>query len=329
MLQQQSTPRHRWCGDDAVTVSIDAPTTSTDRSARLYLPAGTTARAPFDLVITPETAGWGYSSLRVITLGPGESFEFGTKSDEMIVLPLAGGVDVTIGDTTFKLAGRESVFTGVTDTAYLPIDSQVTLFSPAGGTIALPGARVDRTLPFRYQPASKVDVALRGAGSATRQVNNFGMGSGMECVKMLATEVLTPASNWSSYPPHKHDEDNGTETELEEIYYYKFVTTAPAGSPARAAKSVGYQRVYGTVERPIEVLEEVADGDTVLVPHGWHGPCIASPSHHMYYLNVMAGPGEGRAWGISDDPNHGWVRDTWADQPTDPRLPFYTAPAAD
>ena len=49
----------------------------------------------------------------------------------------------------------------------------------------------------------------------------------------------------------------------------------------------------------------------------------------MYYLNVMAGPGEGRAWGISDDPNHGWVRDTWADQPTDPRLPFYTAPAAD
>ena len=77
------------------------------------------------------------------------------------------------------------------------------------------------------------------------------------------------------------------------------------------------------------MLEEVTDGDTVLVPHGWHGPCIASPSHHMYYLNVMAGPGADRAWGISDDPDHGWVRATWADQPTDPRLPFYTAPDAD
>jgi 5-deoxy-glucuronate isomerase len=153
------------------------------------------------------------------------------------------------------------------------------------------------------------------------------MGAGMECVKQLATEVLTPASNWSSYPPHKHDENQGSETELEEVYYYRFASAAPAGQTApRQAKAVGYQRVYGTKERPIELLEEVTDGDTVLIPHGWHGPSIASPSHHMYYLNVMAGPGAERAWGISDDPNHGWVRQTWESQPTDPRLPFYSAP---
>ena len=174
---------------------------------------------------------------------------------------------------------------------------------------------------------SQVDVSLRGTGSHTRQVNNFGMGAGLECVKLLATEVLTPASNWSSYPPHKHDENHGSETELEEVYYYRFASAAPADqTAARQAKAVGYQRVYGTAERPIELLEEVTDGDTVLIPHGWHGPSIASPSHHMYYLNVMAGPGAERAWGISDDPNHGWVRQTWEGQPTDPRLPFYTAP---
>jgi len=310
-------------------VSLPTETPSGTDHSRLYLPAGTTAEGQFDLVITPESAGWGYSSLRVVTLAPGQSIEFDTGSDEMIVLPLTGGAEVAIGETTFRLAGRESVFTGVTDTAYLPIDSHVRLSSADGGTIALPGSRADRALPFRFQPASAVDVALRGSGSATRQVNNFGMGTGMECVKMLATEVLTPASNWSSYPPHKHDENVGEETELEEIYYYLFASAAPADNErARNAKSVGYQRVYGTDQRPIEVLEEVHDGDTVLVPHGWHGPCIASPSHHMYYLNVMAGPGAGRAWGISDDPDHGWVRATWADQPTDPRLPFYTAPDA-
>jgi 5-deoxy-glucuronate isomerase len=247
----------------------------------------------------------------------------------MIVLPLSGGVDVSIGTTTHRLTGRDSVFTAVTDTAYLPIDSQVRLVSPDGATVALPGARAGRSMPFRYQPASGVDVSLRGSGSSTRQVNNFGMGSGMECVALLACEVLTPASNWSSYPPHKHDEANGSETELEEIYHYRFASAAPASeSAARSARAVGYQRVYGTDDRPIELLEEVSDGDTVLIPHGWHGPSIASPSHHMYYLNVMAGPGEERAWGISDDPNHGWVRDTWADQPADPRLPFYAAPDA-
>ena len=303
--------------------------TATTENSSLFVPSGSSAVDGFDLLITPESAEWGYSSLRIVTLEAGETFDFATGSDEMIVLPLSGGTDVGIGDTTYRLVGRESVFTGVTDTAYLPIDAQVRLSSVGGGTFALPGARVDRALPFRFQPASRVDVSLRGSGSSTRQVNNFGMGTGMECVKMLATEVLTPASNWSSYPPHKHDEAVGSETELEEIYYFRFASAAPAEeTAARSAKPIGYQRVYGTADRPVELLEEVTQGDTVLVPHGWHGPSIAAPSHHMYYLNVMAGPGEERAWGISDDPRHAWVRATWADQPTDPRLPFYMAPPA-
>ncbi|TKV61741.1 5-deoxy-glucuronate isomerase [Nakamurella flava] len=297
------------------------------RTPGLYLPAGSTAQSPYDLVITPETAGWGYSSLRILTMEPGESHTFSTGGEEMIALPLAGSCDVTVGEETFSLAGRESVFTATTDLAYLPIGSEVTIHSPGGITLALPGTVVDRELPFRYQPASGTSVVLRGAGSHTRQVNDFAMATGMQCAKMLATEVITPASNWSSYPPHKHDEKVGDETELEEIYYFRFASAAPDDAPelARTGRPVGYQRVFGTDERPVEVLEEVSDGDTVLVPHGWHGPAIASPSHHMYYLNVMAGPGDERAWGISDHPEHGWVRATWADQPTDPRLPLYEA----
>jgi 5-deoxy-glucuronate isomerase len=40
----------------------------------------------------------------------------------------------------------------------------------------------------------------------------------------------------------------------------------------------------------------------------------------------MAGPGDERAWLICDDPAHTWIRDTWADQAVDPRLPFTTTP---
>ena len=139
--------------------------------------------------------------------------------------------------------------------------------------------------------------------------------------------MLTPASNWSSYPPHKHDESTDVESELEEIYYYEFRSVAPAtATVAHEARSVGFQRVYGTGDRPIDVLEQVSDGDVVLVPHGWHGPAMASPSHDMYYLNVMAGPEPTRTWKIIDDPAHGWVRGTWEGQPVDSRLPFYRAP---
>ncbi len=290
-----------------------------------YLPAGSTADGIFDLVVTPESAGWGFSSLRVLTLAPGHPVTFSTGGDEMIALPLSGGCRITVDGSTLVLDGRTGVFDAVTDFAYLPIGSGVEVVSEGGAVLSLPGARATRQLPFRYGPASGVPVELRGAGACSRQVNNFAVPASFETDKLIACEVLTPAANWSSYPPHKHDEASATESELEEIYYYALRSNGPSGTGARAG---AYQRVYGTADRPIDVLEEIADGDVVLIPHGWHGPAIAAPSHDLYYLNVMAGPAAERAWLISDDPDHGWVRQTWTDQPIDPRLPFYTAPAA-
>ena len=70
------------------------------------------------------------------------------------------------------------------------------------------------------------------------------------------------------------------------------------------------------------MLVEVTTGDTVLVPHGWHGPAMAAPDADLYYLNVMAGPGPERAWLICDDPAHGAIRETWVGGQVDPRLPI-------
>jgi len=131
--------------------------------------------------------------------------------------------------------------------------------------------------------------------------------------RLMACEVVTPSGNWSSYPPHKHDEERSGETELEEIYYFE---VAPGRS---GEEGFAYQRLYGTPERPVDLLAEVRTGDVVLIPHGYHGPSMAPPGYDLYYLNVMAGPGE-RAWLAADDPAHAWVRSTWADQPVDPRL---------
>ncbi|MDT5366903.1 MAG: 5-deoxy-glucuronate isomerase, partial [Mycobacterium sp.] len=56
--------------------------------------------------------------------------------------------------------------------------------------------------------------------------------------------------------------------------------------------------------------------------HGYHGPSIAAPGHHMYYLNVMSGSGPLRSWLISFDPHQDWLRHTWEHQEIDPRLPL-------
>jgi 5-deoxy-glucuronate isomerase len=287
----------------------------------LYLPAGTAPGGPFVTELTPQKCGWAYSSLRVLELGPGGEATFRTGPDEMLVLPLSGGATVAVDGAEFTLAGRADVFSRVTDFAYLPIDAAVTVRSAAGGRFALPGARAGRRLPPRYGPAEQVPVEIRGSGQATRQVNNFCAPDAFETDRLTSVEVLTPGGNWSSYPPHKHDSQRPGESVLEEIYYFE-VADGPAGTDT---PGLAYQRVYGTPERPANVLAEVRGGDVVIVPHGWHGPSMAAPGYDLYYLNVMAGPGK-REWLICDDPAHSWVREQWKDEQVEPRVAAWTAP---
>ncbi|MEW2164762.1 5-deoxy-glucuronate isomerase [Streptomyces sp. NPDC007084] len=286
-----------------------------------HLPAGKSRTGAYAVDVSPASAGWEHSALRVLELPPGGRHAFGTGDSEWIVLPLAGGCAVTVDGETFPLTGRTGVFEGVTDFAYAPRDAEVAISSRDGGRFALAGARCARRLPARYVPATAVPVELRGTGSCSRQVNNFGAADVFDCDRLIAVEVITPGGNWSSYPPHKHDEHRpGEESELEEIYYFEFA--AHGDTPG-----LGYQRVSPSGQGTgTDVLAEVRDGDVVLIPDGWHGPSMAAPGHHMYYLNVMAGPGPDRAWLIRDHPDHAWIRSTWPEQPVDPRLPLYTAP---
>jgi 5-deoxy-glucuronate isomerase len=228
------------------------------------------------------------------------------------VLPLSGACTVIAGDQTFSLHGREGVFASTTDFAYVPTATTVEIRSEHGGRFAIPSSRAQRHLAASYHPASHVEIGVRGAGACTRQVNGIAM-DGFDADHLMVCEVLTPAGNWSSFPPHKHDEDRDGESALEEIYYFE--VAGSHGEPGMA-----YQRVYGTDDRPIDVLAEVRSGDVVLVPHGWHGPSMAAPGHDLYYLNVMAG--HQRSWQICDDPAHAWVRETWTQSDTDTRVPM-------
>lgn len=280
-----------------------------------YIPARS-AELPFTVDVTPESAGWTESSLRIVELDESQRIELTTGATEVMILPLVGGGRIMCGDETFELSRRESVFDGPADMVYIGIDKIFTLTGE--GRFAMCGARATRSFPNRRVAATDVPVELRGAGNCSRQVHNFGTATTFEADSLIACEVITPGGNWSSYPAHKHDENSDVETQLEEIYYFE-IADSPAGTPG-----FGYHRVYGTPARPIEVLEEVRSGDVVLVPHGYHGPSIAAPGHHMYYLNVMAGSGPNRAWLICDDPNHTWLRDSWEHQEIDPRLPMRT-----
>ncbi|MEE6272069.1 5-deoxy-glucuronate isomerase [Georgenia wangjunii] len=277
--------------------------------------AGETAHGRWAVDVTPERAGWRYCGLGVLDLEPGGQEVVRTGGDELLVLPLAGGCTVLVDGTEHVLTGRADVFSAVTDHLYVPAGSDVVITADDGARLALPRARAARRLPASYRGADEVCTELRGAGACSRQVNSYALGNALATDHLLVCEVLTPGGNWSSYPPHKHDEHTADERELEEIYYFD-VRGGPDGP------GFAFHRTYGTVERPIELAAEVRPGDVVLTPHGYHGPSMAAPGYDLYYLNVMAGPAADRAWLTTDDPAHHWVRATWECTAVDPRLPM-------
>ena len=87
-----------------------------------YLRAGSAAANPYDVDVTPESAGWGHTSLRIVSLPPDGNHEFETSYDEVIILPLQGAVSVAAGGSGCDLAGRTGVFAGPTDVAYVGIE---------------------------------------------------------------------------------------------------------------------------------------------------------------------------------------------------------------
>ncbi len=285
---------------------------------------GTLADDGWESVVDGSIPGWQHTGIRVAELAEGDQVSLTARDVERIVVPLAGSFAVTHhhfpGESDTMLQGRPSVFDGPTDVLYLPSGTAAEIRGL--GRVAVAEAPSTAGGQVRYIPAADTPVELRGAGRSSRQVHNFGTPQALDADKLIVCEVITPAENWSSYPPHKHDEHHpGHESRLEEIYYFETARArgADAGSDEDA---FGMFSTYSSPAGEIDINAMVRTGDIALVPYGYHGPAVAAPGYDLYYLNVMAGPDPERAWLISDDPAHAWVRDSWTGQEFDARLPY-------
>ena len=272
---------------------------------------------PTVVEVEPDGERWRYTGLAVRRFAPGETAAVATAGRETLIVPLSGGARVEIDSQTHVLTGRSAVWEP-SDVLYVPEGARVQITCDEQARIAFCWAPTEARHPVQHITPADAPVELRGAGVCSREVRNFGTPAHLQADRLIVCEVITPGGNWSSYPPHKHDTAGDDETELEEIYHYE-IAASPTGTPGFAL-----QRVYASDEREIDIAREVRDGDTVLIPHGYHGPTVAAPGHDLYYLNVMAGPGHGsdRQWLITDDPAHAWIRQTWPELEIDARLPF-------
>jgi 5-deoxy-glucuronate isomerase len=244
--------------------------------------------------ITPEPAGWEYVGFEVLRLGSDQTAERRADREEVCLVSLSGRCSVsTEGDEWNDVGGRESVFDGRPHALYLPPGTEYRIEATTDLEVAICSAPARRgAQPLLVRPED-IEVELRGRGNMEREIRPILM-EDRPAERLLVVEVLTPGGHWSSYPPHKHDEeDPPNERYLEETYYHR----------VRPGRGFALQRIYAA-DRSIDETLTCQDGDVVLVPKGYH-VVSAPPGYDLYYLNVMAGPV--REWKIKNDPDHEWL----------------------
>lgn len=246
--------------------------------------------------VTKENSPLEYVGFKVIELAPGATYTESLAKTECCIVALTGKIHVTEGSETFRdLGTRGNVFEKVpTDSIYVSNDKSFQVEGATHARVALCYSPSTEQLPTQWIKASEVGIEHRGILSNKRMVHNILPDSDPRVNSLLVVEVYTESGNWSSYPPHKHDQDNlPEESFLEESYYHEM--NPPQGFV--------FQRVY-TDDRSIDETMTVENGDVVLVPAGYH-PVGVPDGYESYYLNVMAGPT--RIWKFHNDPDHEWI----------------------
>lgn len=249
------------------------------------------------LSITPESAGWAYIGFEVYSLKKGQGLKRNTQQNEVCIVILSGKCNVATKNQQWKEIGkRMDVFEKIPPySVYIPNDDHYEIQALTDLDIAVCEAPGKGNYPARLIAPEDVGVEHRGADNIARQVHNI-LPEQQLADSLLVVEVFTPEGNWSSYPPHKHDQDNlPHESYLEETYYHK----------VNPGHGFAIQRVY-TDDESLDETMVVKDGDAVMVPKGYH-PVSAPPGYEVYYLNVMAGPV--RTWKFHNSQDHEWIMD--------------------
>ena len=246
--------------------------------------------------ITPESAGWGHVGFGLYRLEAGDRAAEVTGGREVILVLVEGKASLSgMGRDWGVLGERMSVFEKTPPHClYVPGGESWEAVATTPCVLAVCSAPAKGGHKAQRLGPEGITLTPRGQGANTRHINNIAMEAREVCDNLLVTEVFTPSGNWSSYPSHRHDEDDYPRmTYLEESYYHRL----------NPAQGFGVQRVY-TEDGSLDETMAVKNHDVVLVPKGHH-PCGAPYGYEMYYLNVMAGPL--RKWRFQNDPDHDWI----------------------
>lgn len=246
-------------------------------------------------IVNPKNSDSEGLELAILRPKPGQPTDAVSPGRESLLVILGGRCSIAVKgmDAWDDLGGRGDVFEGVPTSVYVP--SGISYRISASGPVEIAVLRAPAPAggeAYVIRPPD-VTVAVRGEGPSRRTVHTI-LDESKPAQRLVAGETYNEPGAWSSYPPHKHDRhDPPREAVFQEVYYFR----------VKPKEGFGFQRLYSP-ERHVDSTFVVEDGDTVLIPWGYH-PVVAAPGYRLYYLWALAG--EGRRLMASEDPAHAWV----------------------
>ncbi|MGM0126323.1 5-deoxy-glucuronate isomerase [Enterococcus sp. AZ194] len=249
--------------------------------------------------ITKENSALDYIEVQLFRMKEGGTYSLSLMGKEVCIVALTGKYTIEDGRCSFENVGtRQNVFEKVpTDSVYIGEGKTFHITCSEEGKVMLcfaPSARKENKTCLIKAADNRVEH--RGKYNNQRVVHNILDDQSSISDKLLVVEVYTEQANWSSYPPHKHDQDNlPEESLLEEVYYHEM---APS-------KGFVFQHVY-TDDRLIDETMTIYNEEMVLVPRGYH-PVSVPDGYRSYYLNIMAGPT--KIWQFHNEKDHEWILD--------------------
>ena len=231
----------------------------------------------------------------VLNLSADEGYALETGGEEAVCVLFSGECEVQVeGGADWRLGPRRSVFAEKAWAVYLPPDSSATFGAEAQAQVAVARAESATRGPAKLVTPDEVSERTVGRDNYVRFIHNILVGAQSGTGRLLIGETFNQPGQWSSYPPHRHDEQNPPdEVNLEELYYFK--VEPPQG--------FGFQRIY-TDDRSLDDAYVIENDTLVMIPRGYH-PVAAAPGYRLYYLWVLAG--ESLEMAPREDPNHRWV----------------------
>ncbi len=237
--------------------------------------------------------------LGYLVLGDGEKFQAATGNREVLAVALGGKATFVVGDKTFaNVGGRANVFAGKPHSVYLPCGANYTITAHGAAQFALVSAPSElQTTPYVIAP-ERVASGVWGAANFSRnyhQILTLASQPDLPAQRLIVGETFTPSGNWSTFPPHRHEQDDlPREAYHEEVYFFKV-------SPA---DGFGMTRYYnGTVDTGYIIR----DNTVLMAPNGYH-TVVSAPGYTTYYLWALAG--NHRIQATADDPALAWVSRT-------------------